>query len=166
MPSNRTSARAGTRFRNSSAGRRGNCWSLVFRRSLPRETTSARDQKVTVGDTIKSNEYDFASIMTHEAGHFLGLAHSGDPRATMNALYQPGNTAMRELTADDIAGICAVYHPDGKRSLDGTNTINAIACDPTPRREFTTVCTPPPPKPCGGSNRCSLKKAGIGISNR
>jgi len=54
------------------------------------------------------NTYDLQSILTHEAGHFLGLAHSTDTSAVMYAYYHPGSI---HLTPDDVAGICAIYPP-------------------------------------------------------
>jgi len=50
-------------------------------------------QKVTLTDPVPLDGYDFASIVTHETGHFLGLAHSGDSHATMFASYKPGSTS-------------------------------------------------------------------------
>jgi hypothetical protein len=97
-------------------------------------------QVLTAIDPIPTNGYDLASIITHESGHFLGLAHSGDMHATMFAHYTPGSTAMRNLTTDDVSGICAIYHPDGNRMLD-TGPLREEACDPTPRHGFSTVCT-------------------------
>jgi hypothetical protein len=55
---------------------------------------------------------DLQSIATHEAGHFLGLANSSDPEATMSAAYSPASRAARSLSADDKAAICALYPPD------------------------------------------------------
>lgn len=101
------------------------------------------DQRVTLTDPVPPDGYDFASIVTHEAGHFLGIAHSGDQRATMFANYSPGATAMRNLTADDVAGVCSIYRPDGTRTvLDGKVT-QGPSCDPTPRHGFTRECAPP-----------------------
>jgi len=54
------------------------------------------------------NTYDLQAILTHEAGHFLGLAHSTDTSAVMYAYYRPGSVT---LTPDDAAGICAIYPP-------------------------------------------------------
>ena len=45
--------------------------------------------------------YDFQTIMTHEAGHFLGLAHTGDATAVMYAKYHAGTA----LQPDDVAAI-------------------------------------------------------------
>jgi hypothetical protein len=52
-----------------------------------------------VGDT----GFDLQAILTHEAGHFFGLAHSTDTSAIMYALYQRGAIA---LTTDDVNAIC------------------------------------------------------------
>jgi len=54
------------------------------------------------------NTYDLQAILTHEAGHFMGLAHATDTNAIMYAYYHPGSV---DLTADDVAGICAIYPP-------------------------------------------------------
>lgn len=53
---------------------------------------------------------DTQSIATHEEGHFLGLDHSTQMSAVMYASYTGG--IKRTLTADDIAGVCAIY-PSG-----------------------------------------------------
>ncbi len=57
---------------------------------------------------LAPNTYDLQAILTHEAGHFLGLAHATASTSVMYAYYVPGSIA---LTADDAAGICAIYPP-------------------------------------------------------
>ena len=52
---------------------------------------------------------DLQNTLTHESGHFIGLAHSPVPGATMNATTQPGETLKRSLAPDDAAGVCAIY---------------------------------------------------------
>jgi Matrixin len=80
--------------------------------------------------------YDLESILTHEAGHFLGLAHSASPGAVMYAFYRPGSTV---LSADDVAGICAIYSPDGSRSTQG-GAVAGMTCNPQPPEGFTDGC--------------------------
>ncbi len=84
---------------------------------------------LTTSDTAV--EFDLLSILTHEAGHFLGLAHSPVAEATMFLDYVPGTTTLRDLAADDVDGICAIY-PPGAAIPD--------SCDAEPRHGFSTDC--------------------------
>lgn len=59
--------------------------------------------------TDQSIEDALLSVATHEAGHFLGLAHSNHANAVMAASYR--DLTPRPLTEDDIAGICDLYPP-------------------------------------------------------
>ena len=49
--------------------------------------------------------------MVHEAGHYLGLAHSEVAGSIMGASYN--NNGTRAPIADDLAGICELFPPDG-----------------------------------------------------
>jgi hypothetical protein len=91
--------------------------------------------KLTIGN--QNIQSDLDSIVTHEAGHFLGLAHSCDKQATMFASYVPGTTSLRDLAPDDMVGICTIYQPGS--SPDG--------CDPTPRHGFSVECGSDPKDP-------------------
>jgi hypothetical protein len=110
------------------------------------------DQTVTVTDPVPPNGYDYLSIVTHEAGHFLGLAHSAQEDATMYARYLPGRTNMRDLAKDDAEGACAIYPPDGTRnvdpSVDPSGVIQGGRCDATPRRGFLPTCDAPEKDKC------------------
>jgi MYXO-CTERM domain-containing protein len=56
---------------------------------------------------------DLQNTVTHEAGHVLGLAHPfAPPDATMWAQAGLGEIAKRDLAADDVEGLCAIY-PEG-----------------------------------------------------
>ncbi len=58
------------------------------------------------------NQVDVQSIITHEAGHFLGLDHSAPTSAVMFANYNIGaGEIKRTLTSTDINDVCAVYPP-------------------------------------------------------
>jgi hypothetical protein len=53
---------------------------------------------------------DVQNVVTHEAGHVLGLGHPPfQPTATMYASAPLGETSKRTLDPDDVAGICAIY---------------------------------------------------------
>jgi hypothetical protein len=107
--------------------------------------------KLVARDPVPADGYDFASILTHEAGHFLGMAHSPDPHATMYASYRQGSTTMRYLGPDDVAGICTAYPPDGTRGT-ASGPVAANACDPTPRHGYASECIPTPTsKSCDAS---------------
>lgn len=94
---------------------------------------------VTLSNT--DAEYDVPSIVVHEVGHFMGIAHSPDDDALMAPTYTPG-TLRRDLGDDDIAALCAIYPPDRQAS-----------CSLTPRGGFGPRCSEAsadPPKDEGG----------------
>lgn len=89
------------------------------------------DTPITTSDT--NIGYDLESIIVHEAGHFLGLDHSRHAGATMFAWQPLGSLSMRDLIADDSAGLCSIYPPD--RRVASSN------CQP--RHGFSPDCGPP-----------------------
>jgi hypothetical protein len=97
---------------------------------------------------------DLQSIATHEAGHFLGLAHSDDPTATMYAAYQPGNLGFRTLRQDDQEAICKAYP---------VNRTFPACSSPVPVRGFSQLCggenpvIPDPGKSEDEGSRCSVQ---------
>lgn len=94
--------------------------------------------------------YDLQSLMTHEVGHFLGIAHSGYQDATMFASYVEGTVDLRSLSDDDREALCAAYPPD-----------RGAFCDPQPRGGLMTDCstdTSGAPKEDG----CSVRTVGAG----
>ncbi len=73
---------------------------------------NGEDGNLSIGDPVTGD--DLLSVLTHEAGHFLGLSHSSVPSATMKPVYDPARdgTSFRSLAPDDVAGICAAYPPE------------------------------------------------------
>lgn len=83
------------------------------------------------GPNLPPDGYDLLAALTHETGHFLGLAHSGHPDAAMYASYTPGTTTERTLTDDDQKGICSIYPSRQVRKTAAGDT-PTTACELTP----------------------------------
>lgn len=64
---------------------------------------------LTVTDNPTGSTVDVRNTMTHEVGHFLGLDHSLDAKATMYKQAPNGEVSKRTLTQDDVNGLCCLY---------------------------------------------------------
>jgi hypothetical protein len=93
--------------------------------------------KIVASGSPPAGAYDLTTILTHEAGHFLGLAHSDDTSAVMYAFYRPDTD---QLTPDDLAGICSIYSPDGTRDTQA-GPLAATSCQPQPPLGFAEECS-------------------------
>jgi len=87
---------------------------------------------VTISDDPRKIQYDLQAILTHEVGHFIGIAHSLDDSAVMAPTYSPGSIAQRKLSPDDVKAVCAVYPPN-----------SGVACNVEPRGGYSPACDPP-----------------------
>jgi len=88
----------------------------------------------TVSDDPAETRDDLLAILTHETGHFLGLAHDNTPEATMYANYNFDGMhpfGQRDLEASDIEGICAIYPPEAP--------VSQAAC--VPPHGFSRTCS-------------------------
>lgn len=100
---------------------------------------------LTEGDPDK---WDLPSILLHEVGHFIGLAHSEDSSAVMYHTL-PKGVSKRSLSQDDARAVCALYPPK-----------EDTKCNPMPYHGFASECadmqpnsdcsvrTPMPDSPC------------------
>lgn len=124
---------------------------------------NASGKNLTTTTIVAANGFDLLSVVTHEAGHFLGLAHATSPTATMYASYRPGTSSLRTLTSDDVAGLCAIYPNSTERSVAPSVTAGGVtpasACDPIPRHGFSTTCAANPPPSDPGSGGCAVTPA-------
>lgn len=90
---------------------------------------NAANNTVTISDDPRKVQYDLQAILTHEVGHFIGVAHSSDSSAVMFASYSPGSVAQRQLTPDDVKAVCAIYPPN-----------RDAECNVEPRGGFSATC--------------------------
>lgn len=97
-------------------------------------------EPLATADPVAPDAYDFASVVTHEAGHFLGIAHSNELGSTMYARYDQGQTNMRNLSQDDVKAVCDIYRPDGQRLVLDKRLTAAPECNPTPRGGYSPQC--------------------------
>ena len=121
---------------------------------------NATGKNLSTTDTVPANGFDLLSVVTHEAGHFLGLAHATDATATMFASYKPGTTTLRSVAADDIAGICSIYPTKAQRnvaaSVSAMGTIASDTCDASPRHGFGSTCAENPPPADSKTSGCGV----------
>lgn len=142
---------------------------------------NSSQRNLSITDAVPANGFDLASVVTHEAGHFYGLAHATDSKSTMFASYKPGTTALRSISEDDASGLCAIY-PDAQTrvvspSVSATKTVVADACSPEPRHGFTSLCEEPQedescsvaprrPAPLGSLAALGVFGAGVLVARR
>lgn len=120
--------------------------------------TASHDFRVASDDsptalTAETGGADLESVLVHEVGHYIGLAHSSDPRSIMASSYCQNEERCkqaelsRDLAEDDIAAVCALYPPDSQKPV--------IETDPGPGNATSFGCTNAP------SPRGALPIAGL-----
>jgi MYXO-CTERM domain-containing protein len=114
-------------------------------------------------DGLRNNAYDLQSVITHEAGHFMGLAHATMACSlvegncpTMSPSYPQDSLAFRTLEQDDIEGICNIYPPGRAAGDDACQPCNGFssACgtaQAAPGASYSMTCNMA--EPSGG---CSV----------
>lgn len=96
---------------------------------------------------------DVENIVTHEAGHFLGLGHTPIIEATMFAQAVDGDCTKRTLHQDDKDGLRDIYGCEDACGNDDDDDTSGSDDDDSP---------PPPKDPEGSDPGCSC----VQVSNR
>lgn len=78
------------------------------------------NKQFSTAATTPSGDFDLQAIATHEAGHLLGMDHSGLASAIMFAFGDAGGVPNRNLSTDDVLGIGTIYPSSNFTSLVGT----------------------------------------------
>jgi hypothetical protein len=61
---------------------------------------------------LNVSEYDLKTIISHELGHLVGLAHSEEPFALMNEHLD--KDLIKKPTCDDVDGLVSLYGSTGE----------------------------------------------------
>lgn len=141
------SAPFGIYFRDDSWGHDDDTESLALTNQIYGErsgTIDYADIEVNTADNKFSLDggdgTDFVAVMIHEAGHYLGLAHSNKTDSIMVPSYCQnqercsGSVAqLRELSEDDKSAVCALYPPEGNSDSAAAPTTGSCSTMPISR---------------------------------
>jgi hypothetical protein len=75
---------------------------------------------------------DLQTVLMHEFGHFQGLDETLDLNSVMSSSVHEPEQTQRQLSPDDMAGICAVFPPD--RAPAGSCDVATVSADLAVRR--------------------------------
>jgi hypothetical protein len=111
------------------------------------------------GECVNSpGDVDLQSIVTHEAGHFIGIGHSDIVGATMAPSSARTEVSKRTLEQDDIDAVCAIYPPG---SLDDSCEPDVVGgLERNCEDDGPPNCTDPTPIPSSGG--CSAARISPG----
>jgi MYXO-CTERM domain-containing protein len=126
---------------------------------------NTKDNDFALSDPVAADAMDLRTVLAHQAGHFLGFAHSTEAKSPMFNSIEPGEIDHRDLVPDDVTGVCDTYAPDGTRKTAG-GPVSAASCDPTPRGGLETAPTPASTKGCATSatDRSASAVSGVALT--
>jgi hypothetical protein len=111
-----------------------------------------------------SQTVDIRNTVTHEAGHVLGLDHSEDEEATMYRRAEAGEVKKRDLSEDDVEGLCAIYPnspllPEPPRPVPAEEGCCTVVASPHPNQRIAlllfVLCL------CVGGRKPRVRNAGF-----
>jgi hypothetical protein len=116
------------------------------------ETGVINDADIEINAPAIVGMLELFPVLSHEVGHYLGLAHSNVPGTLMQEFYSSVG-----LTDDDVAGICAIYPPSAFPLSCGTSAPAHDTCaDPEPLEECSIGIMRHP-----ASEGCSVARVGV-----
>ncbi len=102
----------------------------------------------------RSNAIDIQSVVTHEAGHFLGLGHRTERDSIMYPAIAAGSV-KRVLAAVDSTDVCTLYPgikgSTGSPCASNAGCSDALVCD-APQDARVMTCTEPCTTPGAACN--------------
>jgi MYXO-CTERM domain-containing protein len=107
------------------------------------------------GSGCADGRIDLQNVLTHEAGHFFGIAHSDVMNSTMWWMANAGDVDKRVLRDDDAAAVCTVYPPAAPAPTCDLASGDGELGDFTPRGGLSLVTG-------GGGGGCCSVGAGAG----
>lgn len=125
------------------------------------EINGVGNKRWMTGATTDPDAYDLQNVVTHEAGHFLGLDHppcfsdgASLPLCSLSTMYAssgPGERQKRELADDDLEAVAAAYPAASEAECEppAAGFFYARTLSQTPPEPSAADC-PGPDAFCGG----------------
>lgn len=100
---------------------------------------------------------DLQSIVTHEAGHFIGIGHSDVEGATMFPSAERTEISKRDLAQDDIDAVCEIYPPGNLDCTGMPPIVGGLDLDCEDDGPPDCSGEPPPIPSNGGCSACEVQ---------